>query len=174
MTEGFNEPISLKAKSTMKDKNTFVSEDKLYELAIQERKHKEDRRDQINSYYISIFAAIIAISPFLDKISEGTSEVNKGYVIKIALTVLSSIGLILSVAWAANLKRLLTYLQSLDQLILEMERKYSISFITYISQQLYEKKSPDRITRYQIVLPYTFMAIFICTIIYSLGWIVVK
>lgn len=153
---------------------SLIADDKLYELALAERKHKEDRRDQINSYYISIFAAIIAISPFLDKISEGTSEASKGVIIKISLTVLASIGLILSLTWAANLKRLLIYLQSMDKLILDMEKKYSISFITYISQQLYSHKSPDRITKYQIVLPYTFIIIFMCTIIYSLGWIIVK
>lgn len=157
-----------------KSEEVLVSNSKLYELSLEERKHKEDRRDQINSYYISLFAAIIAISPFIDKIAEGVSELHKGYIIRVSLTVLASIGLILAIAWAANLRRLLAYLQSVDKLILDMESKHSISFITYISQQLHNKHSPDRITKYQIVLPYTFAVIFISTIIYSLGWIIAK
>ena len=42
---------------------------KLYELSLQNKQHQEDRRDSINSYYISLFSVIVAAMPFIDKIS---------------------------------------------------------------------------------------------------------
>lgn len=43
-----------------KDKDSLISEKEMYELTINNKQHNEDRRDQINTYYISLFAGIIA------------------------------------------------------------------------------------------------------------------
>lgn len=77
----------------------------------------------------------------------------------------------MSVTWALNLKRTLFYIESLDKIIMELEIRYKQPFITKISFELLEKKSPGRITKYQQVIPYTFIAIFLGIIIYSLLWI---
>jgi hypothetical protein len=77
----------------------------------------------------------------------------------------------LSVTWVLNLKRTLFYIESLDKIIMELEIRYKQPFITKIAFELVEKHSPGRITKYQQVIPYTFIAIFLGIIIYSLLWI---
>lgn len=41
---------------------------KLYELAIERNKNFEERREDINKYYTSLFTAIISIMPFISKV----------------------------------------------------------------------------------------------------------
>ena len=149
----------------------LLSDSELYKIAINDKQHHEDRRDEINTYYISLLAAIIAAIPFIDKVTMAAPSGYEGYIIRGTLTVISLIGLILSVTWVLNLKRTLFYIESLDKIIMELEIRYKQPFITKIAFELVEKHSPGRITKYQQVIPYTFIAIFLGIIIYSLLWI---
>ena len=154
-----------------KEINLLIPESELYKIAIDNKQHNENRRDEINTYYISLLAAIIAAIPFIDKITSIAPSNYEGYIIRASLTILSLIGLILAVTWGLNLKRTLFYLQSLDKIIMELEIKYKQPFITRISFDLINKKSPDRITKYQLIIPYTFVIIFLGIIVYSILWI---
>ncbi len=149
-----------------------ITQAKLYELAIQHKQHQEDRRDNINSYYISLFSAIIAATPFINKINESYTQ-NEFYTVKLSLAVLSLICLILSTTWWLNLKRILIYLQAIDKFLVTSEKEQDAIFIKHITEQLNEARAPDRITKTQFVLPYTFMLVFVTSLMYFL-WIILK
>jgi len=156
------------------DKNIdelLLTDNELYKIAISDKQHHEDRRDEINTYYISLLAAIIAAIPFIDKVTEISPGGYEVYIIRGALTIISLIGLILAVTWELNLKRTLFYIESLDKIIMELEIKYNQPFIARISLHLIEKKAPGRITKYQQVIPSAFIVIFLGMIIYSLVWV---
>jgi len=65
-----------------------ITQTKLYELAIQHKQHQEDIRDNINSYYISLFSAIVAVMPFINKVNESYTQ-HEFYIVKLSLLVLS-------------------------------------------------------------------------------------
>ena len=144
-----------------------ITQAKLYELAIQHKQHQEDRRDNINSYYISLFSAIVAVMPFINKVNESYTH-HEFYIVKLSLLALSLVGFVLSTTWWLNLKRILLYLQAVDKFLITSEKAQDVTFIKYITEQLNEAKAPDRITKTQFVLPSTFMLIFITSLIYFL------
>lgn len=152
----------------------IISEEKLYELALDEKKHHEQRRDEINGGYISLFAAIIAITPFINNIVDAVPGRYEGMVVRVSLTILSLIGLILAIIWSANLKRILFIIQYLDEVVADLEKKYDIKFKIDLFNQLDKKGAPDRITKYQIMMPRMFIIIFSTIIIYSLTWLIAK
>jgi hypothetical protein len=141
---------------------------KIYELAINTKNHTEDRRDEINRYYTSLFAAIISIIPFIDKITNVEPSVIASYNVKIASTLLSFIGLTLSISWVLTLKRLYNFLEAMDKLLTMLESKYDKSFIIFISTYLSKIHSPDRVTKQVMLVPYTFVFIFTLILLYSL------
>ncbi len=149
----------------------LLSEEKIYDLAMEEKKHHEARRDEINGHYISLFAAIIAVTPFINNLVDAVPGGYEGLVIRMSVTILSLIGLVLSIIWAANLKRILFQVEYLDKVILDLEKKHDISFKIDLFKQLEKKGSPDRITKYQLMMPRMFIFIFCSIIIYSLTWI---
>ena len=153
--------------------SNVISEDKIYELALDEKKHHEERRDDINSHYITLFAAIIAVTPFINNMVEAVPGRYEGLVIRLSLAALSAIALILAIIWQANLKRILFILESLDKTILSLEKKYDIAFKLEIFKELDKKGAPDRITKYQLMIPRMFIVIFSVTIIYSLSWLLI-
>ena len=65
-----------------------ITEEKIYELALDEKKHYETRRDEINQQYISLFAAIIAVTPFINNMVDAVPGRYEGLVIRASLTVL--------------------------------------------------------------------------------------
>src|SRR5690349_2850964 len=114
------------------EKETLMPDSKLYELALSEKKHREDRRDDINNYYTSLFAAIIAAIPFIEKVTGAIiDQHHSSYLVKLSLTALSSIGLILAITWALSLTYTLAYLKSLERLITNIEMKYNQPFLTF-------------------------------------------
>lgn len=150
----------------------FISEEKIYELALAEKKHHEERRDDINGHYISLFAAIIAVTPFINNLVDAVPGKYEGIVIRISLTILSLIGAVLAIIWSANLKRILLIVKYLDKIIIDLEKKHNMLFKTELLNQLKHEDAPDRITSYQLIMPRMFICIFISIIIYSLGWII--
>lgn len=151
--------------------SNIIPEQRIYELALEEKRHHETRRDEINNQYISLFAAIIAVTPFINNITTVIPGKHEELVIKLALIILSFIGLILSTLWSANLKRILFYLESLDKIIKHLEAKYDISFTISIFKELEKKGAPDRITKYHLMMPRMFIVIFSTIILYSISWI---
>ncbi|MFY9590035.1 RipA family octameric membrane protein [Rickettsia endosymbiont of Halotydeus destructor] len=149
-------------------KEPFISDIKLYEIAMNNKHHCEDRRDEINNYYISLFAALIASMPFIEKITSSITNCHNNYITKLSLAILALIGLMLAITWALNLKHTLFYLQSLDKIIIDLEKKYSRPFVTTILEDLKYNKAPKRVTKHQIIIPYIFIIIFCLIIIYSL------
>lgn len=146
----------------------LITYDKLYEIALNNKQHFEARRDAINNYYTSLFAAIITAMPFIEKATSVITNKPGEYIISLSLAVLSLIGLILAMLWLLNLKYTLFYLDSLDQRIFTLESKGGQSLFTDLEADLKSHKAPKRITKYQIVIPYTFIIIFLSIIIYYL------
>jgi hypothetical protein len=105
--------------------------------------------------------------PFINKVNESYTQ-HEFYIVKLSLLVLSLVGFVLSTTWWLNLKRILICLQAIDKFLIISEKEQGATFIKHITEQLNEAKAPDRITKTQFVLPYTFMLIFITSLIYFL------
>jgi len=145
-----------------------LSDTKLYELALTDKHHQENRRDTINSYYISLFSAIIALIPFIERITNSSGMINRhpNYIAKLPLLLLCMIGLLLSRTWALNLKRILYHVIATDKYLIDMEKKYNKSFVGYVTKNLDQGPAPAKVTKNQFLLPYSFIVIFGFSIIY--------
>ena len=150
-----------------------INNSKLYELALNCKIETEKNRDEINKYYTSLFTALVSLAPFLDKFTSTVELIGK-YNIRYALLLLSSLGIILSFSWEFTLKRIHTYLQGIDEVLLILEEKSKISFINHMAKYLDKTHAPARVTKYQMIVPYAFFVIFGIIFIYSvmsvLGW----
>lgn len=150
-----------------------INNNKLYELVLNCKVETEKNRDEINKYYTSLFTALVSLAPFLDKFTSSVELVDK-YSIRYALLLLSSLGLILSFSWELTLKRIHTYLQGMDELLIILEKQSKISFISHMAKYLDRTHAPARVTKHQIIIPYAFFVIFGIIFVYSvmsvLGW----
>lgn len=150
-----------------------INNNKLYELVLNCKVETEKNRDEINKYYTSLFTALVSLAPFLDKFTSSVELVDK-YNIRYALLLLSSLGLILSFSWELTLKRIHTYLQGMDELLIILEKQSKISFISHMAKYLDRTHAPARVTKHQIIVPYAFFVIFGIIFVYSvmsvLGW----
>jgi hypothetical protein len=143
-----------------------LSDSKLYELALNTKNHAEDRRDEINKYYPSLFGAIIAIMPFIDRFNQNVDKViGHGFSIQIALMLLSTIGMIISLSWVLTLKRTFNYLEAIDKLLIDIEVRNGKSFILYTNKYLEKINSPERVTKQAMIVPYTFIIIFLISLL---------
>lgn len=152
----------------------LITDDKLYELSLENKKHQENKRDEINNYYITLLSSMIAVIPFIDKATAIIPGISQGSSARLFLTVLSLIGLILSTTWLLSIKRILIYSEILDTKIFALEKKYKIDYLTDISQKLEQKHAPGRVTKYQLIIPHTFRIVFVAIIMYSLSWLAIK
>ena len=143
-----------------------INNSKLYELVLNCKIETEKNRDEINEYYTSLFTALVSLAPFLDKFTSTVDLVDK-YNIRYALLLLSSLGLILSFSWELTLKRIHTYLQGTDELLIILEKQSKISFISHMTKYLDKTHAPARVTKHQIIVPYAFFVIFAIIFIYS-------
>lgn len=143
---------------------------KIYELILKYKSETETRRDEINKYYTSLFAALISLMPFIDKIVGTEDLINKNYNIKYVLILLSCLGIVLSISWKLVLYRILTYIQGTDELLAQMEKTFEMGFISYMFNYLDQAGSPARVTKHQMLVPNTFIIIFTITLIYSIIW----
>lgn len=143
----------------MKDQN--LTDSKLYELVLNTKIHMEDRRNEINKFYPSMFSAIIAIIPFLSQFNDKVDKlIQNWFSIKLALIMLSGVGVIISISWVLTLIRMSNYLEGLDKLLVDIELRNSIRFISYVNDYLEEIHSPQRITKQAMLIPYSFITIF--------------
>lgn len=131
----------------------MISQEKLYELMLDHKHEQEEKTDKINNYFVTLLSNLIAVTPFIDKATALLPGATEGVITRLFLTIISLIGLILSIIWSANIKRLLLYISTLDEKVIHIENINDIDFITYISNRLVLKNSPDRITKYQLIVP---------------------
>ena len=145
---------------------------KLYELAIARNTNIEERREDINKYYTSLFTAIISIMPFINKIplkESGIDKLSEIDLINALLGFLSVVALSLSVSWILTLKRICYNLEAIDEFLIDVEKRHEKSFIGFLYNYLAKVKSPGRVTRNQMAVPYVFISIFSLVLIYSLS-----
>lgn len=145
----------------------LIGDNKLYELLLQDKKHKEDRRDSINSYYIVLLTGVIGILPFMRETIQASNVIDKGIITTLSSSIIEIVGFMLCIIWALSLKSILFYLEILEARIEKLEKAHNISYMTYIKQQSYLKHSPNTVIKYQVLLPYVFVGIFFSTFIYS-------
>ena len=143
-----------------------LSESKIYELALDCKKNAEDKREEINKYYPSLFTMIIAVGPFLNQMNQSGDKVIKYFLTQNVLVLLSLIGLIISVSWLLTLIRTVYYLQAVDKLLIEIEERNNQSLISYIKNHLKQHHSPKRITKHTMLGPYIFIGLFSISLIY--------
>ncbi|GAB4165977.1 MAG: hypothetical protein Tsb006_5470 [Rickettsiaceae bacterium] len=145
-----------------------MTDDKLYEIILNTKHHEEVRRDEIGKYYTSLFTAMVALMPVIEKFSE-MGEANKvGTLVNYLLILLSVIGISISISWVLALKRIYNYIEGFDSLLTKLEQKHNQPFISYMSSFLSKISSPDRVTKQAMWLPYTFFTIFAFTLAYNL------
>lgn len=152
--------------------SNLVSHEKLYELLMEDKKHQENKRDEINNYYITLLSSILAATPFIDKATTVLPDVEEGHLIRLFLTLISLIGFMLSFIWSSSIKRIVIYNEILDLKISKFENTHNIDFLTNIANEMKDKHAPAKITKYQLSIPYIFKMIFISTITYSLTWMI--
>lgn len=144
-----------------------IDNSKLYSIVLNSKLEVERNRDEVNKYYISLFAALLSFTSILDKISPSVNLMNK-YNIKYTLILISLVGLMLSTSWRLNLKRIHNYLQGIDELLVSIEKKSKVSFVSYMINYLSKNHSPARVIKQQIIIPYGFSFIFTTIFVYSL------
>lgn len=133
-----------------------------YKISMDSKRHAEQRRDNINSFYISLFSAIIAIIPFIPKFTDNTN-------LSIGFTsmFLSSLGFLLSLSWLLMLIRINKLLIGIERFIIDIEKKEGVSFISHLSYYLDHTNPPVRITKQQSFIPIVFLVIFALIFIYN-------
>ena len=136
----------------------------MYEIAMDTKYHTEERRDDINKFYISLFAAIISVTPFILTAIDKT-HVSFSFTISIFLFSLATIGISLSISWILMLQRMNFYLKGVENFVIGLERKYNKQFVIQVAEYLDQKNAPDRITKQQLIIPYVFTIIFIVMLI---------
>jgi hypothetical protein len=141
---------------------------KMYELVLADRQHTEARRDEINKYYTSLFATIVSVVPFVDKIAKSASDAHSAQHTRLSFILLSLIGVILSISWIQTLKRLYYYIEAIEKLLMSLEKEHGQSFTRYISIYLAKSNSPDRVTKQSMWVPYAFTAIFLAILTYTI------
>lgn len=151
-----------------------LTDDKIYEHAVNIRKVTEERRDEINKYYITLFSAIISILPILSTVSE-KFHVSFWHIVNYSLILVSIIGLVLAISWINTLKDIADYLKGIEKFMSDLEQKHHKSFVTTTSRYLKKSEEPatTKITQQEMSVPYTFIVIFvvilICSSIYSIN-----
>jgi hypothetical protein len=141
--------------------NSTLTDGRLYELILTTKSHMEDRRDEINKFYTSMFSAIIAIMPFLSQLQNKMDLLITNWLsIRLALIMLVGIGVIISLSWVLTLIRISNYLEGFDKLLIQIEKRNHKEFISYLHDYLESINSPERITKQTMLIPYSFIAIF--------------
>lgn len=152
--------------------NEKLTDVKLYELAIERNKIIEERRDDINKYYTSLFTAIVSVMPFINKIPFkecGIEKLSKFDLIHAMLGFLAIIALTLSVSWILTLKRIYHNLEAIDKFLINTEEKHGKSFTRFLHEHLAKVHSPGRVTKNQMTVPSVFIVIFSLVLLYSLN-----
>lgn len=153
---------------------TKIENSKLYELVLKYKSDMEKNRDEINKYYTSLFSAFLSLMPFLlDKSTPFLLEEKDGN-LRYVMIVVSLLGLILSISWKLTLQRIHNYLKGTEELLSIVEKNFEITFITYMSNYLYKTNSPARETKQAMLVPYSFIIIFIIVLVYSSWFFVSK
>lgn len=143
---------------------------KLYELAIERNKNIEERREDINKYYTSLFTAIVSIMPFINKIPLKESGIDKLFkldLVNALLGFLAVIALSLSLSWILTLKRICYNLEAIDEFLIATEDRHGKKFIGFLYDYLTKVNAPGRVTKNQMTVPYVFISIFSLVLIYS-------
>jgi hypothetical protein len=143
---------------------------KQYEIILNSKNQLEARRDEINKYYTSLFAALISLMPWIGKIIETNDKISKSYNISYTLILLSFLGIILSISWKLALSRMYYYIKGTEVFLTQMEKNFEMRFITHMFTYLANTHAPGRVTKQQMLVPNTFIAIFIIIFIYSVMW----
>jgi hypothetical protein len=149
-----------------------LSDVRLYELAIERNNNIEERREDINKYYTSLFTAIVSIMPFINKIPLkecGIEKLIKLDLVNALLGFLAVIALSLSVSWILTLKRIYHNLEAIDEFLIVTEDRHGKRFIGFLYDHLAKVHSPGRVTKNQMVVPYVFISIFLLVLIYSIS-----
>ena len=147
----------------------LITTEKAYIAAIDLKNHAEDRRDEINKYYSSLFAAIVTIMPFIGKIEEVIKlPFFSRNSINLIVIILSIIGLTLSISWVKVLKHIHTYIIALENFIIEIEQTQNNKLFTHLTKFFRDSETSSKITKDEIWVPYIFMLIFIIILLLSL------
>jgi hypothetical protein len=155
----------------MKGEKLFDS--KMYELVLADRQFSGVRRDELNKYYTSMFATILSVVPFVDKITKAVSDARSAQHTRLSFILLSLVGFILSISWMQTLKRLYYYIEATEKLLMSLEKEHGASFTTYIATYLSKSDAPDRITKQSMWVPYAFSVIFLVILTYTVvGYLV--
>jgi hypothetical protein len=145
-----------------------IPDPKLYGIILETKRHEETRRDEINKYYTSLFAALISIMPFIEKlISNEMHHHIQSYTIIIIMICLSVIGITISMSWILTLKRIFNYIEGFDRILIQIEELNHRFFIKIVSSYLNKINSPDRVTKQTMLLPTISLWIFILILIYN-------
>jgi hypothetical protein len=150
-----------------------ITNSKIYELALAEKQHQETRRDEINKSYTSLFTAVLALAPIIDKFITAPAN-EKAYVTQIISIPLSVIGVLVSISWARTLKSIYNYIKSYEKFLIEVEKDLSPKFLTYVFNYLNKIDSSISVTKQEMWLPYTFGIAFFINLVRGIYFEVIQ
>jgi hypothetical protein len=141
----------------------------LYTTLLHTKRHEEERRDDINRYYTSLFTGILSVIPLLDRLLPDVAKrAMKIHNYKVFVMLLAMIGMGISINWMLTLLRMVHYASGLEALLIEMEPQVGLSFIGYMHTYLAQTHTPRRVTRQSMFIPALFFIIFVLILLYSL------
>lgn len=143
--------------------------DKLYEIAVDLKKHAEDRRDDINKFYISVCSALLSVMPFVNQLSQKI-DLDIMPAANVMLSVLAIIAIALSVSWTLSLLRYKQYMEALESFMRQIEAKGNARFMLYIDKFLNAQSAPARVTKQVMMVPIIFMLAFMALLVLSLRY----
>ncbi len=144
-----------------------IEDAKLYELALNTRLHIEERRDDINNFYVALFAAMISLAPIIPNIAD-KNNITKIYTINLIAIILSVMGIALSVNWIFSLKRIVYTFNGIEKFIISLEKKYDKKFIRFLNEYLDRVDAPEKIEKQELLVPYLFTVLFSLTLTFSI------
>jgi hypothetical protein len=143
---------------------------KQYEIILNNKNQIEIRRDEINKYYTSLFAALISFISCIDKITDTSDSASRGYNINYILILLAFLGIILSISWRLALGRMYHYIKGTEVFLAQMEKDLGMGFIKHMSRYLANTHAPEQVTKQEMLVPNTFIVVFIIIFTYSVMW----
>jgi hypothetical protein len=159
--------------SSVSDPTDIISEEKLYELGLDQIKHTKDKRDEINRFFISLFSIFLSVAPFISHITESI-RIPFGYSINIALVVISILGICLSISWISMLRYTILLLRATEHFVMYMERRHGKKLLTYISEFLHVTDAPARVTIQEMYISYAFLGTFVLMFISSVAYMIIQ
>jgi len=159
----------------MQENQLQLDDTTLYKLAMELKQHIEKTREEMNKYFTSLFTAVLSAAPLAASFrpKQLTLLFEQGTV-WVLFSILASVGLVLALSWVLALNRIYRHGEGLNLFLISLEKKNNQSFMTFVDDYLKRVHSPNMVTKNQLMVPYTFMFIFLLGLLSSVSMLILS